>query len=319
MLDLKAGQPPKPEPTPVPVPAAGAPKFDIGRPKIQPSPEPFDSAQGKPAPAPTPAPPTPEPVPAPEPAPPAIETPPTPNIQIVTPAEKAQQRAEIAQAAKQSAQISKFAPAAAAGLPSVPTVVAQPVLPNSVVTAHEAMQKLLSNLPAGEAGLPSTEVAPTALATQAKSVPVKTSLALASMVLAAMGAYIWFGNYPKMAVKIAGSRAGLAATYPSFLPSSYKLSGAVAYGAGEITFKLASPSSSAPLSITERETSWDSKSLYENYVKANGSDATTVTSQGLTIYFHGDKATWVNHGIWYIIDGTGRLNQEQILKIVYSL
>ncbi len=198
-------------------------------------------------------------------------------------------------------------------------VTAVPSLPNQAATAHEAMQKLIQAIPGAELNLPSKDIAPTALSTEVKYKPAKTTLALASIVLASMGAYIWFTNYPKMAVKLAGSRAGLEATYPSFLPSSYKLTGAVAYASGEVTYKLASPSADSPLSITQRQTGWDSRSLLENFVKQQNTDPITVNSQGLTIYFYGNKAAWVNHGIWYTLEGTERLNQEQILKIAYSL
>ncbi len=234
----------------------------------------------------------------------------SPRIDMMPPAARSQQRVETAASAEQHPQITKFAPTESA--PPLPAAPAPQVLPNAAATTHEAMQKLIT-------GLPSTDIAPTAIVPTPKSSPVKASLAVASVVLAAMGAYIWYANYPKMAVKIAGSRAGLAASYPNFLPSSYKLSGAVAYGSGEVTYKLSSPSAPGPLTVTEHQTSWDSKSLDENFVKGQSDNASTVNSQGLTVYLYNGKATWVNHGIWYTLEGIDRLNQSQILHIVDSL
>lgn len=174
------------------------------------------------------------------------------------------------------------------------------------------MQKLIPKLP-------DAEIAPTALPTQTKAPLGKTGLALAAVAIAALGSYTWYTNYPKMAVQLAGSKAGVKAAFPSFVPSSYRLSGAVAYGVGEVSYKLKSPASSQELKITQRETSWDSKSLLENYVKTKSPNPLSVGSQGLTVYIYNDQATWVNHGIWYTLDGINELNREQILKIAYSL
>jgi len=234
----------------------------------------------------------------------------TPRIDMVPPTVKTEQRVQAAADVSQHPQITKFAPIEAA--PTQSATPTEQVLPNAAATTHEAMQKLIT-------GLPSTEISPTAIVPAPKSSSLKASLAVASVVLAAMGAYIWYANYPKMAVKIAGSRAGLAASYPNFLPSSYKLSGAVAYGSGEVTYKLASPAAPSPLTVTEHQTSWDSKSLDENYVKGQTDNASTVSSQGLTVYLFSGKATWVNHGIWYTLEGIDRLSQDQILHIVDSL
>lgn len=45
-----------------------------------------------------------------------------------------------------------------------------------------------------------------------------------------------------------------------------------------------------------------------------------MQGQGLTIYlFNNNRATWVNKGIWFSIEGADRLSREQILKMVYSL
>lgn len=249
------------------------------------------------------------------------------RIDLVAPAARKQQRTELAQQTAQHASVSKFTPKPEPAAPPtptpamVPTAAAAPVaaaaktpgiLPNAAAGMHQAMQKLIPKLP-------DAEIAPSAIPTQTKAPLGKTGLAIAAVAIAALGSYTWYTNYPKMAVQLAGSRAGVRASFPSFVPSSYRLSGAVAYGVGEVSYKLKSPASNSELKITQRQTNWDSRSLLENFVKSKTANPLSVGSQGLTVYIYGGQATWVNHGIWYTLDGTDELNREQILKIAYSL
>jgi hypothetical protein len=134
-----------------------------------------------------------------------------------------------------------------------------------------------------------------------------------------MAGYVWFQNYPKLALENAGHKAGVAASLPGYIPSSYNLAHTDTHP-GLVTLSFTSPSADAPLRITQARTTWDSSSLLDNYVVKNTDDYTAVQGQGLTIYLFGqNQATWVNKGIWFGIDGTGHLSREQILKLAYSL
>jgi hypothetical protein len=134
-----------------------------------------------------------------------------------------------------------------------------------------------------------------------------------------MAGYVWFQNYPKLAIESAGSRAGMTATLPSYLPSSYNLS-RTDTGPGLVTLSFASPSSPDTLTIAQHRTTWDSNSLLDNYISKQTDDYATVEGQGLTIYlYNNNQAAWVNHGVWYSIEGASRLSREQVLKIAYSL
>jgi hypothetical protein len=43
-------------------------------------------------------------------------------------------------------------------------------------------------------------------------------------------------------------------------------------------------------------------------------------ANGRTIYIYdGNKATWVDGGVWFNIDGKANLNSDQLLKIADSL
>jgi hypothetical protein len=144
-------------------------------------------------------------------------------------------------------------------------------------------------------------------------------IAAAVAAIAIMAGYVWVQNYPKMALQNASSRAGLTASLPGYLPSSYNLQHTDT-SAGLVTLNFTSPSASDILKIAQHRTSWDSSSLLDNFVAKKTDDYATFQGQGLTIYLFGqNQATWVNHGIWYSIEGASRLSREQILKIAYSL
>lgn len=135
-----------------------------------------------------------------------------------------------------------------------------------------------------------------------------------------MSGYVWLQNYPKMELHSASSKAGFSLILPSYLPSSYSLNGPVEAVRGRAIMSFKSPSIQTPLKITQQQTTWDSSSLRDNVISEKSKDFTSVQGQGLTIYLWGkNQAAWVNHGVWYGIEGTGQLSREQILKIAYSL
>ena len=193
-------------------------------------------------------------------------------------------------------------------------------MPHQAVTHHEAMTRLTPSAPSLSAAGPSG--APPAPSTWLPhlSLPHPGTRTLTTLAaIAIMAGYIWFQNYPKLAIQSAGNRAGIAATLPTYLPSSYTLTRTDA-GPGLVTLSFHSPSLPDTLKIAQHRTSWDSSSLLDNFVAKQADDYAAVQDQGLTIYmFNNNKATWVNHGIWYSIEGAARLSREQVLGIAYSL
>jgi hypothetical protein len=167
---------------------------------------------------------------------------------------------------------------------------------------------------------PAPRVAPVRRRLNGPVLNARTSrtLAVAASILI-MGGYVWLANYPKLALSNANQEAGIQANLPSYLPSSYGLRDTTVKP-GSITLSFHSPGATEPLKIAQTRTSWDSNSLLDNYVAKKTDGYATVQSQGLTIYLYDNNhATWVNHGIWYSIEGASRLSREQILKIAYSL
>lgn len=185
-----------------------------------------------------------------------------------------------------------------------------PELPPSVTSQIESMQKLtppaqLKNLPQGQ---------------KPKALLSAPSYAAAALAVIIMSGYIWITNYPNLQIQVASGKAGIEASFPGYIPSGYRLNGPVAYAPGEITLNFRSADGDSRIAIAQRKTTWTSEALLDNYISPKTSDYLTVENQGLNIYlYNGNEASWVNGGIWYTIEGSSRLNRDQVLKIVNSL
>lgn len=144
-------------------------------------------------------------------------------------------------------------------------------------------------------------------------------LSLAGVIL--LGIYVWQINYPNLALKVAGSKAGISASMPSYLPNGWKISGDIQANPGSISYKLASADGDKSVSVNEVRSDWDSQALAENYLSPNADKYTALQSEGLTIYiYNNNQASWVNHGTWYRIEGQDHgLSRDQIIKMATSL
>ncbi len=178
-------------------------------------------------------------------------------------------------------------------------------LPVAAITHHEALTLFVERLEQKSE--------------QTMRAPRTSKYAAITAAVLIMTGYIWLQNYPKFAISAAGSKAGLSASLPGYVPSSFNLSN-TSTAPGLVTLSFASPNQSQPLTIEQHRTAWDTGSLLDNYVAKQSTDYTAVQGQGLTIYlFNKDQAAWVNHGVWYSIAGATQLSRDQILKIAYSL
>lgn len=202
-----------------------------------------------------------------------------------------------------------LAPATTTSLvsPAEPVVAAPnnpPVLPNAAVTQVDNLQKLV---PPAE---PSVGLASTLK---------PSNVAIAAVALAVMAGWVWAANYPAMTLKLASAKAGIEASLPGYVPPSFALAGPVSYSPGQVTVHFHSANGDA-LTLSQAKTSWDPRSLLENFVTQKTDKYLAVQDHGLTVYvYNGNQASWINKGIWYTIEGNNQLNREQILKIVDSL
>jgi Domain of unknown function (DUF4367) len=241
-------------------------------------------------------------------------TPPTSTASKVTIADGFEDRLNRAKQISRSTSVAKFSQhfqsTVGRDKPEQPALTSKaslkPVssLPAAAATHHEALTKLIGQMPPVSV--------PNANSHVGRAAAVIGAIAI-------MGSYVWLQNYPKMAISAAGNKAGLSASMPGFVPSSYSLKKTITQP-GLVTLQFATPNQTQSLTIDQHRTDWDSSSLLDNFVAKQDSEYASVSGQGLTVYlFKQNQAAWINHGVWYSITGATRLSREQILKIAYSL
>lgn len=153
----------------------------------------------------------------------------------------------------------------------------------------------------------------------APNVPAIAKIGAAVAAIAIMGGLVWMQNSPKLAFRNAATQAGIQASLPTYVPSSYRQAGPAQVAPGQITLSFNSAAGNDEMKIVQRRTNWDSNSLRENFISRQTDEFVAVQGQGLTIYLYQDRASWVNHGVWYTVSGTSNLSREQVLKVAYGL
>lgn len=156
-------------------------------------------------------------------------------------------------------------------------------------------------------------------AKQSTTTPSVLKIGAALVAIGIMSGVVWLQNSPKLAFRNAAAKAGIAASLPTYIPSSYHQVGGANASPGTLTLDFSSPGTNQPLKITQRASDWDANALRENYVSTQSTNFLAVQGQGLTIYLYGNQANWINHGVWYQLSGTSKLGREDVLKIAYGL
>lgn len=135
-----------------------------------------------------------------------------------------------------------------------------------------------------------------------------------------VGSFLAYQNLPELTMRVASTRAGLNASLPSYQPAGYAMSGPIEYEPGSVKVSYKSNSDNRTFNVTQKNSSWNSETLLQNYVSTTSQPYQTFQANGRTIYiYEGNKATWVDGGIWYNIDGQTNLNSDQLLRIAESL
>ncbi|MFZ1258517.1 MAG: hypothetical protein WAQ25_03550 [Candidatus Saccharimonas sp.] len=146
------------------------------------------------------------------------------------------------------------------------------------------------------------------------------SMASASLAILLLGGYLTYLNMPQLSTRVAASQAGINASYPAYKPSGYSLSGPVAFDNGSVSMKFAANAGPQTYTLSQTKSGWDSSAVLDNYVQPkSGSNYSTTTANGLTIFSFGNSAAWVNGGILYTISGDAPLSSQQIERIATSL
>ena len=157
------------------------------------------------------------------------------------------------------------------------------------------------------------------LAKHNKGARVFFAFLCSSAVVAALF-FVVQSNMPDISIKVAAMQTGIQATYPSYVPRDYRLSGVYTAQDNSVAMDFLGPNQ-AKFTLTEEKLPWDSTALLNRFVKPKwGEDFTTIKEQGITIYISGSNAAWVNAGIVYKITNLhGELTKKQIKNIVTSL
>ena len=148
---------------------------------------------------------------------------------------------------------------------------------------------------------------------------IALALICSILVIGGLAAFVYF-NMPDISVRVAAMQTGIEASYPSSVPRGYSLSNVTSDKDGIVTIGFTN-SEGAAFNLTEEKSTWDSTALLNNYVKKTfPSDYATIREQGITIYYRGGNAAWVNGGMLYKINCTsGGLTKEQVRNIATSM
>jgi hypothetical protein len=135
----------------------------------------------------------------------------------------------------------------------------------------------------------------------------------------AMAAFVVYLNVPNLTMSVASARAGFHATIPGYLPSGYSTK-RVDYSTGTVTTQYQSNSDSRHFSIVQKESDWDSSALVTNYITASNQDYQTYQIDGRSVYITGNgDATWVDGGVWFMVQSDSNLPVRQLLDIARGL
>lgn len=127
-------------------------------------------------------------------------------------------------------------------------------------------------------------------------------------------------SMPQIALTFSNQKSGISASYPSYIPDGYRMSSLAKLDNNKVTIDYSDNDNKAKYTIYQETSNYNSYALLDNVVKPKANDKyETYTDRGLTIYIWGNvKATWVNRGILYTIEGNANLSTDQIKSIALS-
>ena len=154
---------------------------------------------------------------------------------------------------------------------------------------------------------------------QRKLSGLATSLSIVA-ILFVVGGFFIAHNLNRISLYLASSRAGFTPTVSGYSPSGFNLS-SVSSASGIIESSFKSNSDARTYSIIEKKSNWNSNDLLNSYVlNKAGLNYQTIKTKGLNIFIlNGNSiATWVNHGIWYIVQDNS-LSTQQVIEIADTM
>ncbi len=126
-------------------------------------------------------------------------------------------------------------------------------------------------------------------------------------------------NLSGIRLQMASARIGFNAKLPDYRPAGFS-SGQLNYSPGVVAAHFHSNSDDRAYTLIQQRSSWDNLTLRQRFVASADSNYQTVEAGGRTVFLYGTQnATWLNRGIWYIVQSNGSLNNRQLLELATSL
>lgn len=146
----------------------------------------------------------------------------------------------------------------------------------------------------------------------------KTALAGAVLAVAFIG-LVSSQEISNVRLHIASAKAGFNVGLPDYKPAGFSL-GQLNYSPGSAATTFKSNSDQRTYTITQKTSDWDSQSLRDNFVVSQDKNYQTADAGGRTVYVYGNgNATWVNGGIWYVVQSDGSLTSQQLTQLAGSI
>jgi hypothetical protein len=133
--------------------------------------------------------------------------------------------------------------------------------------------------------------------------------------------YVSYQFIPAISIRIAASQAKINASYPTYTPDGFHMTGPITFDDSNVVIKYKQNSSDKTYAIYQSNSTWDSSALQLNLADA-WSAKNIIRAGGITIFTTSnyEKAAWVNHGILYKITAdSDLLDSDKITRIVSSM
>lgn len=149
-----------------------------------------------------------------------------------------------------------------------------------------------------------------------------SGLAVAGMAVLLLGVYMLYTTVPGVSTQVAAAQTGVAASYPTYRPEGYDLTGPITAKDGKVAMTFGQTGgSTGSYTIMQEKTDQESDTLGSAIKKEAGHDPAITRIDGLTIYTYnnGNAAAWINKNVLYTIKSDTPLTSTQVQQIATSM
>ena len=149
-----------------------------------------------------------------------------------------------------------------------------------------------------------------------------SGLAVAGMAVLLLGIYMLYTTVPGVSTQVAAAQTGVAASYPTYRPEGYDLTGPITAKDGKVAMTFGQTGgSTGSYTIMQEKTDQESDALGSAIKKEAGHDPAITRIDGLTIYTYnnGNAAAWINKNVLYTIKSDTPLTSTQVQQIATSM